>query len=176
MLNTGRRKQLRLKNYNYSSEGYYFITVCVKNRENLLGEIIHGQMILNGVGRMVKSVWDKLPRKFLGIKIDEYIIMPDHFHGIIQIVGADPRVRPIPNMDAQIGKGSTHGSTPTLGKIIQWFKTMTTNYYLRGIGEFGWPCFDKNFWQRNYYEHIIRNDRELNETRQYIRDNPTINH
>ena len=92
--------------------------------------------------------------------------MPNHIHGIISIVGANPRGRP--NND----NGQTHGSAPTLGIIVQWFKTLTTNYYIKGVKNNNWKPFSGKLWQRNYYEHIIRNDGELNKIREYIKNNP----
>ncbi len=96
------------------------------------------------------------------------VVMPNHIHGIIVIVGADLRVRPdrtdTDNEGAHIGA--------PLPKIVQWFKTMTTNEYIIGVKQHGWPPFHSKLWQRNYYERIIRNDTELDRVRQYIHDNP----
>lgn len=88
------RKSIRLKGYNYSQTGAYFITICIQNRECLLGSIVNGKMILNDAGKMIAAWWKKLFEKFLNIVIDEYVIMPNHIHGIIQIVGAIPCNRP----------------------------------------------------------------------------------
>jgi putative transposase len=109
--------------------------------------------------------WREIPHAFPSIIIDEYVIMPDHFHGTIFIVGADLRVDPLSCV-----KGA-HAGAP-LHRIIQWFKTMTTNNYIEGVKEKGWKSFDRRLWQRNYYEHIIRNDGDLYEIRKYIIQNP----
>jgi REP element-mobilizing transposase RayT len=114
------------------------------------------------VHQMIQHWWDKLPEKFRNIKTDEFVIMPNHIHGIIFIVGVDPCVYP--------DKGEHIGSS--LHRIIQWFKTMTTNNYIQGVKQNGWRPFHGKFWQRNYYEHIIRNEDELNRIREYIRTNP----
>ena len=110
-------------------------------------------------------------------------IHPNHIHGVIIIVepddavGANPRVRsenPRVRPESRQGQtlGQTHGSAPTLGKIMQWFKTMTTNAYIRGVKQDGWEPFPGKLWQRNYYERIVRNERGLNAVRQYIQNNP----
>lgn len=98
-------------------------------------------------------------------RFDDFMIMPNHFHGIIFIVGADLCVCP------GNPKQGAHTGAP-LHRMVQWFKTMTTNEYLRQIHEKGWQRLDGRLWQRNYYERVIRNDRELNLIREYIRDNP----
>src|SRR5438876_5847110 len=88
------RKSIRLKNYNYSQEGAYFVTICTQNRECLFGEIKYGTMILNDAGKMIDIWWKKIFEKYSNIFLDKYVIMPNHFHGIIQIVGAIPCNRP----------------------------------------------------------------------------------
>ena len=120
-------------------------------------------------------------RKFPIIEIDQFVVMPNHFHGILVIVndeparhdsgaligsGAHPDIRP----GADMGKGA-HTCAP-LPTIMQWFKTMTTNEYIRGVKAFGWAPFDRKLWQRNYYEHIIRDEEELRSARLYIENNP----
>ena len=157
------RKSIRLKEYDYLQPGACFITICTENRECLLGEIKNDKVELYVAGQIVKKWWLELPHKFTNIKIDEYINMPNHFHGIITIVetnvGADLRVCPNNNgkdMDLQ----GEHIGSP-LRKIIQWFKTMTTNEYIRGVKHNILSSFHRKFWQRNYYEHIIRNEDEL---------------
>ena len=87
------RRSIRLKDYDYSQAGGYFVTICTKNRQYLFGEIIYGQMVLNEAGRMVQRVWDEIPENYPGIDTDVFIVMPDHIHGIIIIVGAGPCAR-----------------------------------------------------------------------------------
>jgi len=97
--------------------------------------------------------------------------MPNHFHGIINIVGVTLRDRPLPdNTNNKLGQ--SHRIAPTLGDIVNWFKTMTTNQYTHGVKQNGWHPFYGRLWQRNYYEHIIRNEDELNRFCQYIAENP----
>ncbi|HAH20621.1 MAG: hypothetical protein A2Y00_02150 [Omnitrophica WOR_2 bacterium GWF2_43_52] len=153
-----KRRQLRLKGYDYSQSNAYYITVCTRDREMYFKN--------EEARKLIKDIWNKLPDKYNGIYTDECIIMPNHIHGIISIVGANPGVRP--NND----NGQTHGSAPTLGRIVQWFKTLTTNYYIKGVRNNNWKPFSGKLWQRNYYEHIIRNDGDLNKIREYIRNNP----
>lgn len=92
--------------------------------------------------------------------LDSFVLMPNHLHGIIHIteVGAIP--------------GRPHGAAPTLGTVVAWFKSMTTNAYGRGVRNDGWPAFEGRLWQRNYYEHIIGNERDLDAVREYIFNNP----
>lgn len=144
--------------------------MCAQNRECLFGEIKNEKMELNTVGQIVKKWWLELSTKFPNIRIDEYVIMPNHLHGIVETnVGADLRVCPDEGERTRF-TGQTHRFAPH--QIIQWFKTMTTNEYIRGVKDGQLPPFHGKFWQRNYYEHVIRNEEELNKIREYIRDNP----
>ena len=167
------RKNIRLKEYDYSQAGAYFITICVQNRKCLFGHIVNQEMQLNDAGKMIDKWWNELQNKFTNIQLDQYVIMPNHFHGIVFInnvpdvsVGADLRVCPQNNLET-----GAHAGAP-LQTIIQWFKTMTTNDYIRHVKNDRWQSFDKKLWQRNYYEHVIRNDVSLNEIRDYIINNP----
>jgi REP element-mobilizing transposase RayT len=162
------RHSIRLRGYDYSQEGAYFITICTQNRECLFGEIRDCEMILNDAGKMIEKWWAKIVKKFPSVETDEYVVMPNHFHGIVVIVGADPRVRP--DADVNTGEGAHMGAP--LQRIIQWFKTMSTNEYIQRIKQNGWQPLSGKLWQRNYYEHIIRNERELDEIREYIVNNP----
>ncbi len=183
-----RRRSICLSEYDYSKTGGYFVTICVQNKQWPFGRIENDQMQLSAAGKMVDKWWRKIPAKFSGIELGEYIIMPDHFHGIIHIVGADPCVCPqINRQGGNIGNGAHgrkekggHAGPPlreinfTVSKIIQWFKTMTTNEYIRNVKTKGWEPFYDRLWQRNYYEHIIRTDRELARLEDYIKCNPMM--
>lgn len=164
------RRSIRLRGYDYLQSGTYFVTICTQNRVCMFGEIVDGKMRLNNAGRMVEKWYQELVNKFLDIRCDEYIVMPNHFHGVIVNVGADLRVCPGNKPGAH--EPGAHIGAP-LQVVVQWFKTMTTNEYIRGVKQHDWPRFDGKLWQRNYYEHIIRNENELNRIRQYIIDNPT---
>jgi len=121
-------------------------------------------MILNNVGKMVQEWWWELENKFPDIELDQYVIMPNHFHDVVVIVGADLCVSPNDPMGEHIGS--------PLPEIIQWFKTMTTNEYIRGVGQNIYAPINERLWQRNYYEHIVRNEDDLRQTREYISNNP----
>ena len=167
-----RRQSLRLTEYDYSQPGAYFVTICTQDRECLLGDIVNGEMRLNAAGQMVQSVWDDIPSHYLGIETDAFVIMSNHIHAIIVLVGAAPCGRP--NSD----KGQARGPAPTtdtilsLSDVVHRFKTMTTKRYADGVKQNGWPAFMGRFWQRNYYEHVIRNEADLAEIREYILNNP----
>jgi len=146
------RRSIRLKGYDYSQAGAYFVTICTKARGCLFGEIIDGEMVLNPFGEVVQACWDDLPRHYPHVELDAFVIMPNHAHGIIMIsVGAG--FKPAP----------THG----LPEIIRAFKTFSSRRIndLRDMS--GVPL-----WQRNYYEHVIRNEESLNTIRRYIIENP----
>jgi REP element-mobilizing transposase RayT len=179
------RRSIRLAGYDYSQEGNYFITVCTQNREFLFGQINNGRMVLNDAGRMVQKWWLKLSQKFPQIKLDKFIIMPNHIHGIIEIiefvganlvVGANLCV--CLGYPCYLGKYTDRGKhkglplRPSIPKIIQWFKTMSTNEYIRNVKQNNWPSFDRRLWQRNYYEHIIRDEPAYNNIADYIICNP----
>lgn len=147
-----KRKSIRLKGYDYSSSGAYFITMCMQDREKILSNISESIINLTLVGKMIEKWWLELKNKYHNIDLDEYIIMPDHFHGIIWI--------------------NNYESEIDIPRILKWFKAMTTNEYIRNVKENNWKTFNKRLWQRNYYEKIIRNEKALNNIREYIKNNP----
>ncbi len=146
------RTSMRLKGYDYSNPGSYFITIILHNNKNLFGEVFEDRVVLNAAGKMVEKWWHEIPNKFPAIETDQYIIMPNHFHAIISV---------------------TLECNTTLGNLIGWFKTMTTNEYIRKVRTCNWHPFDKKLWHRDYYERIIRNQTELDTFRQYILNNPS---
>ncbi len=285
------RRSIRLKEYDYSQAGLYFIAVCTRNRLCLFGGIENEEMVLNDMGMMVKTIWDEIPPHYPGIEIGEFVVMPNHVHGIIALVGAGPRacpdqanhemqsvgvfprgypnpnagpiphqtenngqsVRvppcgypnpnagPIPHQTENNGQsvrvsprgypnpnaglmphqtenngqsvgvsprgypnpnagpmphqtenngqsvrvppcghpnlhlpGQPQGVAPTLAlpDIVHRFKTMTTKRYTDGVKQYGWSPFPGKLWQRNYYEHIIRDDESHHRISEYIRTNP----
>lgn len=182
------RQSIRLQDYDYASAGAYFVTICVQNRERFFGGITGGIMQLNDAGRMVENVWNDLPQRFPNVVMDEFVIMPNHCHGIICSTDrrGEPCVRPMfdvrkprnhPNKQG-VQKQGDHKDRPygtmenTLGRVIQAFKSITTVAYIAGVEKFHWPPFPGRLWQRDYYEHIIRNDRDLADIREYIINNP----
>lgn len=165
-----KRRSIRLKDYDYSRAGAYFLTICSWNRECLFGDIADGEMRLNEFGKVVKRQWVQTGVVRTNVELDEFQIMPNHFHGIIILndnVGATPRVaqesaihRIAPTKDIP---GARSGS---IGAIIGQFKSIATKR-INAIRNT--PCFP--VWQRNYYEHIIRTNNEMNRIREYIINN-----
>jgi len=151
------RRSIRLKYHDYQQKGVaYFLTICLQNRTCLLGNVVDGCMQLNDAGQMIGRCWERLPDRFCDITLDAYVVMPNHFHAILQIEEghAEPKQR------------------FNLGNIIGAFKSLTTHAYIHGVKNEGWAVFDKRLWQKNYYEHIIRNERSLENIREYILGNP----
>ena len=174
----GNRKSIRLKDYDYTQQGAYFVTICGNNRKCMFGDVQNGKMVLNDAGRMVDKWWQKMPDKYNMIEIDEYQIMPNHMHAIITRVGA-PLVGALkntalndnvipdekmvhPNIRAPIKGAPTAAAAAVvveeaagLGEIIGAFKSMSTNAYIRNVKNNNWPSFDKHLWQRNFYELVL---------------------
>jgi len=167
------RKSIRLKKYDYAKEGSYFITICTQNRENVFGEIADAKNILNRAGDIIAKWYLELENKYPTMKCGEYIIMPNHFHCIINKFDTC-RGRPVclPYTDLRESQGR-HTGLP-LHRIVQWFKTMTTNEYIKMVNQYRLPSFDRRLWQRNYYEHIIRDEKEYNMIAEYISNNPLL--
>jgi REP element-mobilizing transposase RayT len=177
------RRSIRLGGYDYTQPGAYFVTVCTQDRECLFGEITDGEMRLNRAGQIVQKTWNSLPVRFPGILTDMFVAMPNHVHGIIML-GAAPDhpdstakppvgarfIAPTSPLDCTSeAKGAINRAPtrkpPSLGEIIRTFKAGST-HRIRMAG------FVRFAWQRNYYEHIIRTDKELDHIHRYIFDNP----
>lgn len=156
------RRFLRLKDYDYSQAGAYFVTICTQKSKLILGKVVEDEMVLNKYGRIVEQSWNELSNHFLNMKIDWFVVMPNHIHGIIAL-DDDGRGRvPLPT-----GEETSPLQKPILGQIIGYFKYQTTKL----INEIrSTPGF--RVWQRNYYEHVIRNEEKLNKIRYYIQTNP----
>lgn len=193
------RRSIRLSSHDYAQSGAYFVTICTQGHLCLFGEVVDGQMRTNAAGDMVQAAWDELPSHYPAVSTDAFVVMPNHVHGIIvlMLVGAGPRARP--GLDPWSDPGSSpgrndmtrseqgrpQGVAPTdhkpapdradglsLGEVVARFKTLTTTRYINGVRQSGWAAFPGRLWQRNYYEHIIRNERALNYIRRYIIENP----
>ena len=172
-MNQPQRKSIRLQGYNYSQAGFYFVTICTQNHLCLFGEIqINGEMKRNSAGDMIEKWWLELTHKFPRVTLYEHVVMPNHFHGIVQIDhSSESRTRessPAINtaQDEQLQVPPT-----SLASIVGWFKSMTMNEYIRQVKSQGWRPFHQRLWQRNYYEHIIRDDEAWHEISEYIRTN-----
>jgi REP element-mobilizing transposase RayT len=171
------RRSVRLKGYDYKQTAAYFVTVVTQDRQCLFGEIRDGDMRLNDAGFMVRAAWTALSHYYPGVDLDLSVVMPNHVHGVIVLVGAGPRAcpKPIwPPPDRTAGKGQPQGVAPTLGlpDVVHRFKTLTTRRYVDGVRGLGWLPFRDRLWQRNYHEHIIRDEDSLDRIRQYIQNNP----
>ena len=144
----------------------------------------------NDAGEMVDSAWNSIPQQFPTAELDEHVVMPNHFHGIIKIAGtpivgagnADKRTVGAPLVGARNSRtwrrATTRAApttrTPALGEMVGAFKSITTDDYIRGVREQGWPRFSRKLWQRDFYEHIVRDELELERIRDYIRRNPQM--
>lgn len=145
------RKKNRLKGYDYSEERWYFITICTFNRKEIFGQVKRKNMFLNKYGEIAKAIWSEIPKHFENVELDEFIIMPNHIHGII--------------MHRPVGTGHALSSNNKLSIIIGSFKSAVT----RQINQSKGKVFK---WQRSFYDHIIRTTDSLQSIRQYIAKNP----
>jgi len=155
------RHSLRIKNYNYSIPGAYFLTICTYLKENLLGYISDGKIELNILVEITAREWLKTFQIRKNIQLDEYVIMPNHFHGIIIVLTDNSR-----GVLQYAPTNKFRSPSQTIGSIISGFKSAVT----REIKGLDYPLL-YSIWQRNYYEHIIRNENELNRIREYIQNN-----
>ncbi len=150
------RKSNRLRHFNYSTNGWYFVTICVNNRENWFGEIKNGEMILNKYGRVVEVQWKGLSFHYKNCILDESIIMPNHIHGVIVINnGVGNGLKPFPT-----------DKKYSLSEIIRGFKTFSS----KKINQIA--TNDIFRWQKSFFDHIIRDETSLQNIRTYIRFNP----
>lgn len=162
------RRSIRLKGYDYTQAGAYFVTIVTRERELLFGEVINGEMRLNAHGRVVESEWLRTAEVRPNVELDAFVVMPNHLHGILIIRNdAQSRVGASRHVGASQRLAPTGPVAGSLGAIMAQFKSICTKRINRTRHTPGAPV-----WQRNYYERIVRNERELNAIRQYIRHNP----
>jgi REP element-mobilizing transposase RayT len=159
------RHAMRLKGYDYSQPGAYFVTICIEGSFRFLSEIIDGQLYPSESGKMVQAIWDELPLYYPGVDVDVFVLMPDHVHGII-LLTEENRLTVMPD-------GSTR-KPMILWDVVGRFKSLTTARYRHGVVKLGWPRFEKRFWQRSYHESIIRDEISWQKIRQYILNNPVV--
>jgi len=159
-----RKKSLRLKNYDYGKNGLYFITICTKNSQHLFGTIKNGKMNLNSAGEMIKRIWSEIPLFYTGFVLHDFVVMPNHFHGVIEIVIVDEQRTTTGGLSLQ--------KQLTIPEIVHRFKTLTTRKYIDGVYENSWESFNGKLWQRSYHEHIIRSDVSYNKIVEYVQSNP----
>jgi putative transposase len=161
--NKHHRRSIRLKGYDYTQAGAYFVTIVTQDRECLFGEVVEGEMRVNPFGEIVAWAWNDLPNHNPHVELDAFVVMPNHVHGIVLIV------------DDLVGAGSEPAPTMAmvttrrhgLPEIVRQFKTFSARRINARRGTPG-----ATVWQRNYYEHIIRNDHSLQRIREYIATNP----
>jgi len=145
------RRSVRLKGYDYSQPGTYFVTICTHQRRNLFGEIADGTMYTNDIGDAVCWIWEALPEHFAFVSLDVYIIMPNHMHALLHFVECAT------NPDKR---------NPTLGQVIRHFKALVS-YYVHAAGK------DDFAWQGRFHDHVVRtNNASIDHIREYILNNP----
>lgn len=165
------RRSTRLRGYDYSNPGAYFVTICAFDRQHLFGEVLQGQMRLNELGKIIERCWFDIPQHFSHALLDEFVCMPNHLHGIIVLLrrqgdplskeGRDTPRRVPTEVFGKPRKGS-------LSTIVRLFKSSATKTIRESTGYAG------PIWQSRFYDHIIRNDHSLDRIRNYIRLNPTL--
>ena len=150
------RRSIRLKNYDYRSPGAYYVTLCTDQRRFLLGRVAGRTVELSVTGRMVNQLWLEMPHHYDGVELDQFQVMPNHIHGIIML---------------NLGRGPPDCIT-SLPAVVQRFKSLSLTLYRRELVPSKAPRGTVTLWHRNYYEHVIRDEKELARIRQYILDNP----
>ena len=146
------RHSIRWETWNYAGRGAYFITTCSRNREHLFGEIKEGTMILSQIGHMVETTWLNLPSRFSNLELDAFQVMPNHVHGILALGGTD--------------------KTP-LGNVMKAFKSLAFRAYYEFLRDTNRLQFEEaKSWQRNYWDHVIRDEQDLQKCRNYVLANP----
>ena len=185
------RRSIRLKGYDYSQAGLYFITICTHQRKCVFGKIESNEMVLNDFGIVANDQWIKLADRYPNFELDVFQIMPNHMHGIIMLndVGAGFPPAPIANPNDTIGQpqgiaptttdensmntiGQPQGITPTVGDMIGAYKSLVANECLEIFKNRNLDIFMGKLWQRNYYEHIIHNEKSYKRISEYIINNP----
>jgi len=159
-----RRSSLRLRGYDYSSQGAYFVTICTYQRTCLFGKIVNGKTQLSPFGQIADDYWQQIPTHFPNVDLDEYIIMPNHVHGIIFT-----KYSVIKKQSGTTERFGNMMKPGALSTIVRSFKSATTRQINILRAAPGSPV-----WQRNYYDHIIRNAMSYGQIKQYIRHNPLL--
>jgi REP element-mobilizing transposase RayT len=163
-----RIESTRLKEWDYSSAGYYFVAICTKNWEFIFGSIAEDKVKLTGIGKIAKRYWLEISEHFQNVKLDEYIIMPNHLHGILVI---ENQSRDAINRVSTDKGGITKSHNPmlsenSLSKIMRWYKARSTFEINKMRGKLRFT------WQSRFYDHVIRNEESLLRIREYIHRNP----
>ncbi len=166
---THHRRSIRLPGYDYTASGAYFITICTPRGELLFGDVVNGEMALNQWGRIAHEQWLASEAIRREVKLDAFVVMPNHIHGIVWIVATD-NASPIP-VGAYGRTPLPHAPLPraprSLGSFLAGYKSAVTTRINQIRGTPG-----QSVWQRNYWEHVVRNEESLNRIREYIENNP----
>ncbi|MCX6792423.1 MAG: hypothetical protein NTY12_00125 [Candidatus Falkowbacteria bacterium] len=187
-----RNGSIRLANYDYSRNGYYFITICTKNRGDIFGEIVGGKIKFNYLGNIVIEQWREIKKQFPFVELDEFIVMPDHVHGIIiinkKIVDTDAAGKRYNNVLIYHDNVNAHRDSVgacrgmrlqrrnQFGKPKNGSLPMIINHFKGAITKLANKNNIPFLWQPRYYEHVIREQRALDNIRRYIRNNPIMWH
>ena len=172
------RRSIRLRGYDYAGGGAYFMTICVQNKECLLGRIVESQMVLSNAGQTVQRVWLSLMQRFPTVVLDAFQIMPNHLHGVFVIPGPGlepslaaatgvPIVQPCPNANKGTASRTPTNRRVAMGDALGAFKSIVTIQVNRLLSRMG-----TRLLQENFFEHIIRNVDSLEKIRVYISENP----
>lgn len=175
---------MRARGFDYRNPGPYHVTMCTQLRRRLFGDVANGQMMLNAAGEMVDRTWRELPSKFPDVQLASHVVMPNHVHGLL-ILRHEPRLEREATQGLPYDRRRTEGpgqapgvpyedGALTLSKVVGWFKTMSTNWYMHGVRDAGWPPFDRVLWQRSFHDRIVRNDAEMERVGTYIANNPAL--
>jgi REP element-mobilizing transposase RayT len=144
------RRQQRLPDYDYTTAGLYFVTLCVQGRSRLLGRVVSGEMHHSPAGELVQRRCEEIPQRYPDLRLDAVMVMPDHLHAIL----------------------SLGGTGQSLSTVIHWLKSRTTADYVAGVRDWGWPSFRGKLWQQGFHDRIMRDDQEVNAVREYVLQNP----
>ena len=148
------RRKTRLPGWDYRSPGPYAITICTQHRKWFFGEVVDGRMIHSPAGIMIVAVWREMATEFPRVALNAFVVMPNHLHAIVRLSPEGP------------------AGNPTLGDVVQRFKSITTARYSAGVHDHDWEPYDRRLWQWDYYDHIVRGANGLDRCRRYIRANP----
>lgn len=161
------RRSIRLQRHDYSRSGAYFITICACNRENAWGTVAAGSMVLTPCGEIVRDEWKRTALLRRDVELDEYIVMPNHLHGILRLLPSLQPVAPANGVDPIVNGGQWRSPAHTIGAIVRGFKAAASKRIndLQNTPGVKW-------FQRNYWERILRDEREIAHAREYIRANP----
>jgi len=161
------RKSIRLQGYDYSSEGAYYVTIVTFHRDSLFGEIVNGEIVLNDFGKIADECWRAIPEHFPFVELGAYVIMPNHAHGIIVITDNRRGAAMLRPYDDNPNPHKINVKPGSLGAIVRSYKSAVSYRINKEYNATG-------IWQRNYYEHIIRNDKDLQNKTDYIEANPSL--